>query len=172
MHWQATAGVDLFVNASLVNGTLRQSLAASLSGVSCALTVAEVCGGSAACSAVHALLSARSSPSSYTQSNVGPVHTALLQGAIEALLTDVLVPLLNTVLRAGSRRGEARRRCGGAGPANRLPAGVSHRHLSHMRVLNAAAGLPLPALDGLALANTTIACGSGYSLVATDIVHA
>ena len=42
---QATAGVDLFINATQVNGTLRQSLAASLSGVSCALTVAEVSGG-------------------------------------------------------------------------------------------------------------------------------
>ena len=39
------------------------------------------------------------------QSNVGPVHTALLQGAVEALLTDVLVPLLNAVLRTGSRKG-------------------------------------------------------------------
>lgn len=34
------------------------------------------------------------------------------------------------------------------------------------------AGLPIPALDGLALANTTIAFGSGYSLLATDVVHA
>ena len=33
-------------------------------------------------------------------------------------------------------------------------------------------GLPLPPLDGLALDNTTVAFGSGYVLLATDIGRA